>query len=354
MYQISKNIILSLTVFQLCWLLPACKDSKNSPPMAIPGGAFPEPEVEAYIAKIGAIEDQLELPGTLVAEDATEILPENSGRLTYLNIREGAFVKKGELLGRIFNDDLKAQLKKLQIQLETAEKTKSRYESLLAIQGVSRQEYDLKVLEEKNIRSEIEILSATLRKTEIRAPYDGILGLKMVSEGAFVTPTSKLTTIRKKGGIKLEFTVPERFLGKCKAGDELLFQPEGGSQYYRARLYASQTSVTESSRSLTWRAEVTGDAGTLLPGTFVKVKTQFAMDSLSVILPSRAIIPQARGKRVVLAKGGMTIFSNVETGRRDSANVEILSGIKPGDTVVLTGLMGMKPDIKIKITKIRN
>ena len=339
-----------------CLLLQACNssDNKNSSPAGAPGGPAPEPVVEAYIAGTGSIEDQLELPGTLVAEDATEIHPESSGRLTYLNIREGAFIRKGTLLGKIYNDDLKAQLKKLQIQLETAEKTQNRYESLLSIQGVSRQEYDLKVLEVNNLKYESEMLQASLRKTEIRAPFDGILGLKMVSEGAFVTPTSSLTTIRKKGGTKVEFTVPERYLDKCKAGDEILFKPEGGNQNYRARLYASQTSVTESSRSLTWRAEVTDDGASLVPGTFVKVRTQFAKDSLTVTLPSRAIIPQARGKRVVLAKGGKTLFSNVETGRRDSANVEILTGVNPGDTVVLTGLMGMKPDTKIKISKIRN
>lgn len=335
-------------------MLISCKENNTSQPKGPAGVPAAEPMVEACIAIAGSIEDRLELPGTLVAEDATDIHPEMSGRLTYLNIREGAIVRKGTLLARTFNDDLRAQLKKLQIQLTTAEKTKSRYESLLAIQGVSRQEYELKELEVNTIRSEMEILRVSLQKTEIRAPYDGILGLKLVSEGAYVTPMTSLTTIRKTGGIKLEFTIPERYLEKCKAGVEVSFQPEGGSDNYRARLYASQTSVTESNRSLTWRADVLGNTAHLLPGTFVKVATTFSRDSLAVILPSLAIIPQARGKRVVLFRNGLAFFSNVVTGKRDSANVEIISGVKPGDTVVLTGLMGMKPESKIKITKIRD
>lgn len=343
-----------LLLLSIGMALPGCKEKKEGTPMGGAAGPAMTPVVEAFIAAKGNIDEQLELPGTLMAEDATDIHPEVSGRLTYLNIREGAVVSKGTLLARIFNDDLQAQLQKLRIQLETAEKTKSRYESLLNIQGVSRQEYDLKVLEVKNLQSEIGILTAALQRTEIRAPYNGVLGLKMVSQGAFVNPNSTITTIRKQDRLKLEFTIPERYTSRCKAGDTVLFKPEGENINYRARLYASQTTVTESSRSLTWRAEVESHSKTLLPGAFVKVRTQFKKDSTVVIIPSRAIIPQSRGKRVVIARDGMTQFRNVETGSRDSAGVEILSGIEPGDTVILTGLMGLKPETKIKIGKIKS
>lgn len=309
-------------------------------------------KVEGYIVKTMTVTDKAELPGSLIPNEETEIHPEISGRLVYLNLNEGKVVGKGTLLARIFDGDLQAQLKKLQVQLAVAEQTVSRMGELRKIDGVSQQEYDLSALQVNTIKADMEIVRTNISRTEIRAPFSGTLGLKNISAGAYISPATTLTTIRQNSQLKLDFTLPEKFTNSFTIGQSVNFTTEGNPKTYTAKVIAAESGVAENTRSLNIRAVVTNNDGKLLPGTFAKVATNFNTDPNGLMVPSQSILPQARGKKVIIYRGGTASFVDVVTGLRDSALVQIISGVKEGDTVITTGLMSLKPDAKVSITKI--
>ncbi|HML58761.1 MAG TPA: efflux RND transporter periplasmic adaptor subunit [Ferruginibacter sp.] len=314
--------------------------------------APPPPTVDAHIVQQMVLGETLELPGNIVAGEETAIQPEISGRLTSLNIPEGKTVGQGTLLATIYDGDLRAQLNKLRKQLEVQQQRVQRYEALLKIDGVSKQEYDLINLETENIRADIRIIETDLQRTQIRAPFTGQLGLKMVSSGAYVSPATVITNIRKTNDLRVDFSLPEKYTSRLGVGATVSFTSEGNDKVYTARVMARESGITETDRNLKLRAMVTNNDGTLLPGGFVKIKLDFEPDPNAIMVPSQAILPQARTKQVVKVNGGVVSFVDVELGLRDSARIQILSGLQPGDTIVTTGLMRLKPNDKVKIGKL--
>ncbi|TMI84400.1 MAG: efflux RND transporter periplasmic adaptor subunit [Bacteroidetes bacterium] len=182
------------------------------------GMSQPPMTVDFYIVKPTLINEKIEVSGSLLANETTEIHPEISGRLVQLNIAEGKFVNKGALLAKIYDGDLQAQLRKLQVQLEIANTNEERSSQLLKIQGISKADYDASLLNVNNIKADIEITRVSITKTEIRAPFNGRLGLKNISPGAFITPLTVITTIAEVNKLKLQFSVPEKYGSQIRNG----------------------------------------------------------------------------------------------------------------------------------------
>lgn len=337
-------------------VISACgnKDKKIGPPGA--GGARPNPviNVSGYLVKTQTITENIQVGGTLLANESTEIHPEISGRLVYLNVNEGRNVGRGALIGRIYDGDLQAQLNKLKVQLDIARQTQSRFGELLKVQGISQQEYDQASLQVSNILADMDIVRANITKTQIRAPFSGKLGLKNISPGSYVTPATIVATIQQVSQLKLDFTVPEKYSGQVSNGQYINFTVDGSDKKYSARVMAIESSVAQTTRSLTVRSIVQNNDGKLLPGTFAKVVLNFAPDDNAIMVPAQAVIPQARGKKMIVAQKGSPVFVEVTTGYRDSVNVQVTSGLNVGDTVVLTGLLSIKPESKINVNKIVN
>ena len=314
------------------------------------GGRQQGPQrVDVIIATPQKITESIEVPGTLIASETTEIHPEVSGRLTMLNVREGAYVSRGSVIAKLYDADLQAQLKKLQAQLNIANQTANRLSQLLKIQGISRQDYDMAVLNANNIRADIDIIRTNIARTVVRAPFSGKLGLKEISVGAYVTPATIITVIRKTSDLRLDFTIPEKYISEAKPGTIVFFTVAGSDVRHAAKIRATESGITENSRSLNVRSTVLGNDPSLVPGAFANVILDFAPDYTALMVPTQAIIPQARGKKLVLYKDSVATFVDVTTGVRDSSNVQILSGINAGDTIVTTGLMSVKPNAKLVI-----
>ncbi|ANH80340.1 efflux transporter periplasmic adaptor subunit [Niabella ginsenosidivorans] len=331
--------------------MPACKEKKKTTPISPKRGAA---KVDAYIIKPEAYTEVIEVPGSVIANEVTEIHPEVSGRVVYLNIREGQYVSKGTVLARIYDGDLQAQLKKLEAQLKIAEVNENRAKQLVDIQGISKQDYDNSLLTVKNIEADIALIKTEISRTVVRAPFNGRLGLKAISPGAYVTPATIIATINQVSTLKVDFTVPEKYTGKIAVGQMVDFTVEGNRNKYFARVMATESNVAVTNRSLTVRATVTGNTSGLIPGTFAKVKIGFAPNTSAIFVPTQSVVPTARGKQVILVSNGSALFSDVETGIRDSSRVEITKGLKKGDTILVTGVMATKPDSKVNIDKIIN
>ena len=309
---------------------------------------------DAYIVKTALLADNLEIPGSIVANESTDVHTEVAGRITGILFTEGAFVNKGALLIKLNDADLQAQKRKLQIQLKVARQNESRSAQLLKIQGISRQDYETMALQVSNVNADLAVVETQIEKTNIRAPFSGKLGLRLVSLGAYVSPSTTLTTISQMSQLRIDFTVPERYIPKMRQGQFVTFKVEGTNNTYSAKVIATQSNITENSRTLQVRAAVQGPQPGLVPGNFAKVTLDFTPDPNAIVVPTQAIIPQARGKKVYLYNGGLAKFVDVTTGLRDSANVQVTSGLKAGDTVLITGLLTLKPNAKVSLGRVVN
>ena len=308
--------------------------------------------VEGFIVTPTVLHSSIDVAGTLLPFEETEIHPEVAGKVVMLSINEGKVVKKGTLLARLFDGDLTAQLHKLNVQLAIAKKTVERQDELLKIGGISQQDYDLSVLDVSTIEADMQVLDASINKTIIRAPFDGKIGFKNISIGAYVTPLTVVTTIRQINELKLEFSVPEKYTSKIKNGNIINFTTESSGKQYTAKIVATESGITEENRSLKVHAMVENTDKNITAGSFAKVSFDMGDNNSALMIPTQAIIPEARDKKVIVLKNGLAQFNVVKTGDRDSAKVEILNGLQSGDTVITTGLLNIDPGSKINISSL--
>ena len=330
----------------------SCKQKKEAPEVMTVRSVNLPVQVEGFIVRTKPLSENIEVPGTLMPYETTEIRPEISGRIVGLNIAEGRVVPKGTLLVKLFDGDLQARLKKLEVQLSIAQKTVERQKALLEISGISQQEYDLSQLEANNLNADIELVKVDIGKTRITAPYSGKIGLKNISLGAYVTPTNILTSISQVNDLKLEFTVPEKYSENMSRGKEVAFTINGLDKKYKASIMATESGIEANTRTLRVRALVKGRHDELVSGGFAKVSLKLGDAGEAVVIPTQAIIPQARDKKVIVYNNGLPDFKVVTTGIRDSTFIQIIDGLKVGDTIITTGLLAIRPDSKVIITKV--
>jgi len=352
-----RSFLSFLLLISFFFLISSCSsDRKKNARQQQKGGANSRPPVraDAFIVKTQMLLDNIEIPGSLVANETTEIHPEVAGRITGIYFKEGSYVNKGALLVKLNDADLQAQKRKLLVQLQVAKQNENRSEQLLKIQGISRQDYEAIALQVTNVNADLAVVETQIEKTNIRAPFSGKLGLRMVSVGAYVSPTTTISTIAQTNQLKLDFTVPERYINEINHGKFVNFKTDGSNRTYAAKVIATEPNVTQDTRTLQVRAAVQGNQSGLVPGNFAKVTLNFEPDPNAIVIPSQAIIPQARGKKVYLFSGGKAKFIDVTTGIRDSANIQITSGLKPGDTVLITGLLALKPEANVMLGKVVN
>lgn len=351
----AKILKTAFSLFSISVILVSChSSSKDEKKPGAPGGNKPPSKVDAYIVTPKILTQNIEMPGSLIPAEETELHPEISGRVTGIYFTEGSNVSQGAVLVKLYDGDLQAQLSKLKVQLKVAEETLLRYEALLKINGVSQQEYELYKLSVNNIQADMNIVQTSLSKTSLRAPFSGRLGLRNISNGAYITPATTISTLRKLNQLKLEFTVPEKYGNRMKPGGKVEFTIENNEQTYLARIIATENNIAEESRSLRVRAIVDKPDSRLIAGAFAKVKIGLGQNDAALMIPSQAIIPKARNKQVIVYRSGMASMETITTGIRDSAMVEITSGLKTGDTVLITGLLTTKPGSKVIINKVNN
>ena len=347
-----KSNVCFQIIFVFLFLISCKEKSKSNESPAVPRGNVAI-QAEGFIVKERPLSENIEVPGSLLPFEETDIRSEIPGRLVQLNIPEGSSVKAGFLLAKLFDGDLQAQLRKLQVQLEISTKTAERQKELLTINGISQQEYDLSELQVNNLKADIELVKVNIVKTEIRAPYDGRIGLKNISLGAYVTPTDIITSIRQVNQLKLEFTIPEKYSEGMKRGQLVNFTVSGTSQKFTSSVIATETSIEATTRTLRVRAVVKGNNPSLVPGNFAKISLQMGKNERALIVPTQAIIPQARNKNAVVYNNGTAKFIPVITGIRDSSYIQIIDGLKAGDTVIITALLAIRPDSKIILNKVQ-
>ena len=333
----------------------SCGDKKKD---ATPAGGAQAPSqtitADALIVVTRPLSADIEIPGTILANETTEIHPEVSGRVVVLNVREGTSVSKGTMLAKLYDGDLQAQLRKLDVQLKIAEQTEKRQAELIKIQGISQQEYDLSLLQVSNLKADIDIVKEAVRKTEIRAPFSGKLGLKNISDGAYVTSATIITTISQVNQLKIQFNVPEKYGSQLRTGQTINFTIDGSEKTYSANIIAAEVKMDENTRSLAIRGIVRNGDAALIPGVFAKVRIVLGQNENAIMIPTIVVQPLGRKKLVYLYKGGKSMPADITTGIRDSSSVQVLTGLSVGDTVITTGLLFLRPGADVKLKKVSN
>ncbi len=310
--------------------------------------------VEGVIVNPTVLDQTIAISGTLKPFEETVLMPEVAGRVVDINLSEGGFAKKGSLLVKLFDGDLQAQLKKSKSQLQLEEQTEKRQSELMKVNGISQLDLDQTILQINSIKADIEVLDVLINKTEVRAPFDGTIGLRNVSIGAQVTSSTALATIRDVKHLKLDFSVPEKYSSTIKPGYKVTFTVQGDDKEYIATVMATEQGIESDTRNLNGRAVVESNTTSLIPGEFANVELRLNEDKEALMVPTEAVIPQARTKQLIVAKNGKASFVTIVTGIRNSSSVQVISGINPGDTVVTTGILFLKPNAALKFSKVKS
>lgn len=340
-----NNRIPGSLVISLIMLLSSCGIQKKEQAIV----EKPPVPVEIIVASSENIQSNLEVNGSVLSNEMAELRPEVSGRLTFLNLPDGANVKQGTLLARVNDADLQAQLEQQKTQLDLATKTLKRLSDLLKVNGVNQADYDAALSQVNTIQANMKVINAQIDKTVIRAPFSGELGIRVVSPGAYVTPQTLLGSIHQVDKVKIDFTVPETFSSLVVKGNKVGILADGYSENLEAAISAIEPQINSVSRNIKARAMLT--KGIIRPGAFVKVF--LAQNRQGIMVPSNAIIPEAHSNQVVVVRKNKAVFTNVGTGLRNANLVEITSGLSQGDSVIISGMLFVRPGATVTVKSVR-
>lgn len=339
---------LFLLVGGLTWWKWQKAAQKNGPPGG-PGRNGPV-TVTAFCLSPAEMPVTLECPGNLLPWREVNLAAEVPGRITEINLQEGKAVREGDLLLAVNDEDLLAEKARLMAQKELALRTRARNAELLAVQGVSRQEADQAETQVQILEAELRSAEAGLNKTRIRAPFSGILGFSDLQKGAYINAGMPLTRLQDVETLKLEFSVPARYAAEIRPGMQVRFSVESEPDTFEATVFAIDPGVDAASRTLRIRARFPNSRG-LRAGSFARTEVVLNRNKNSLAVPTQSVIPDTRGKKVVRVRNGQPEFSFIETGVRQRDYIQVLKGLEPGDTVLTTGLMFVRPGTPIRITK---
>ncbi|MBU6167730.1 MAG: efflux RND transporter periplasmic adaptor subunit [Bacteroidetes bacterium] len=341
---LKKGKSISLTLLSLLVFIACEKEAKPGMGGGPGKGKDMPPSVVDYTIATGQeLTRTILATGNLLANETVEIRPERAGRLEKIYFKEGGQVVKGALLAELDRDDLEAQLAKLKVNEQFAERELKRAKSLLDIEGITQEEYDRLSTNLNLVKADIRVTEVGIEKTKIFAPFTGKVGLRQLSEGAFVSNADRLVSLQQTNPIKLEFDVPEREARDLKTGQQITFTVEGLKQVFNATVYALSSVINQNTRTLTVRATCPNGNGLLQPGNFARVSLVTSKIQNSILVPTDAIIPVLEGQQLFLIKGGKVLPALVETGSRKNNNIAVTSGISIGDTILLSGLLAVKP-----------
>jgi membrane fusion protein (multidrug efflux system) len=305
--------------------------------------------VSAIVATPKLLTDQLRTTGSLLAEEEVQLTAEVAGRIMHIGFEEGQRVEKGALLLKTDDEQLRAQLKKVTHQMALAYTQEKRLRELKAIEAVSQEELDRAITERMSLQADSALLGAQIARTSIFAPFSGTVGLRSVSPGQYVTANTPIAKLVKTTPLKLEFAVPERHLHLIKAGGKVTFTTADG-KVRSAVIYAMQPGIDPSTRSGIIRARYANSENELVPGFFADVNVALDERKNALAVPTEAVIPELGKVKLLLSKSGVVTPAYVTTGIRTADELEILDGLNPGDTVITSGMLQLRPGMPVSVS----
>jgi len=312
----------------------------------------PEPfifQADAVVAEASYLEDLISSTGTVRAIQEIDLSSETSGKVIGLHINEGSEVTAGDLLVKVNDNDLQAELARLESNIELFEETSERQQQLFERGGATQEDYDNTLMQLNNLRAEHATVMVQIDRTEVRAPFDGIVGLTYISEGAYVTPSTRIASLQNTDSVRVDFTIPERYSANVRMGNQINFEVQGVDSLFTGEVIATEPQIDPRTRTVQVRAVAENPGRVLNPGAFANVELVLSAFDEALVLPSVALVPDNGSFKVLVYQDGKVRETFVETGIRLRDRIQILSGIAPGDTVLVNGLMQLSEGSDVEI-----
>ncbi len=308
--------------------------------------------ISAVVINPSTIEEKIFTTGTIMANEEVDLASEVSGKVVKISFNEGTKVKKGDLLVKINDSELQALLLKTMYSKKLAEEKEFRQRKMLEKEAISKEEYDVALSELNKLDAEIQQIKAQIEKTEIRAPFDGVIGLRTVSEGSYINPSAYVAKLQNINPLKIDFSVPEKYFNRVNVGNQISFTVQGLDKKFTGKVYAIEPKIDPNTRTLKLRAICKNDKLELFPGSFAQVELVLRKIDNALVIPTEALTSDIKGQKVFVINGGKAFERQVVTGIRQDRNIQIVSGINEGDTVVTKGILNIKPGGPVKITEL--
>ena len=317
------------------------------------GGGRKALNVTAEVIKPRTLTDEIIISGELLPDEEVNLSFESSGKIIRIDFDEGSHVTKGQLLAKVNDGPLQAQLKKLEAQLQLAQDRVYRQSALLEKDAVSKEAYEEAQTNLASLKADIELVKENIAQTELRAPFDGIIGLRQVSEGAYASMGTVVATLTKITPLKIQFAVPERYAGAIKPGMKLDFNIEGRQGELNASIYATESKVDRTTHTLPVRALYANTRGELLPGRFTNIHLKTQEIENAIAIPTECIVPEMGIDKVFLYKNGKAQPVAITKGIRNEARVQVLSGLSYGDTIITSGTMQLRMGLAVTLDEVK-
>jgi membrane fusion protein (multidrug efflux system) len=349
-----KTIITVVVIVAIVALLTLPKFFKGEK-LSGPATANPAAQalnVDVTVVKPVAFDRKLIVTGSILANELVELKCEVSGKIMNIYFTEGQAVKKGDLLLKMDDDELMAQLDKQKANKKLNEDNEFRQRKLLEKEAISQEEYDNALNRLKTTEADIRLLEAQLAKTTLRAPFNGYIGFRFVSEGAFISPSLVVATLYNLDPAKIEFSIPAKHASRVAVNSKIFFTIENDTTTYTGLVYAVEPQIESSTRTLKIRARTPNPNKKMLPGQFVSIQLVLEHLNNAIMIPTEAVVPVQDGNKVFVLKNGVAAESHVSAGERTDRTLEILSGVSVGDTILTSGILQLKAGMKVKVTRV--
>ncbi len=312
-------------------------------------GKKPPMSVSAVVVKPQDFSNTISLSGSIEANEQIEIRSEVSGIVEQIYFSEGSQVSKGQVLLKVNDIELRAQLAQAKTKESLASENERRAKLLLQKEAISQEEYDIASADYRSAKAQTQLIQAQIGKTAIRAPFAGKVGLRTISPGTYVTPSTLIANLVNTNPLKITFSIPEKYASEIVPGAQVTFTVPNMTEKFKAKIYALEPGIELATRTLKIRALTENPNGKLLPGTFATIELPLKDIKDAIIVPTEAIVPVQDGKKVFIANNGKAKEVKVETLTRTDTDVIITSGLKAGDTLLTSGMMSLKDEADIKV-----
>lgn len=308
--------------------------------------------VNLMIVKDTAVNNQIDITGTIDANERVSLISQTAGNITGIYFTEGAKVTKGQLLVKVYNQDLQASLQQVKAQMVLARDINNRNKILLEKEAVSKEEYETSMSSLNAMKAQSDVIRAQIARTEIRAPFSGTIGLRNVSPGGYLSPATSIATLVNINPAKVTFSVPERYLPIIGPGSKVSFTIESSQKVFNATVYAIEPSLDATSRTITVRAKAPNADNLLTAGSFAKINLTLDQIPKTIMVPTECVIPDIKSSKVYVYENGIAVARDVKTDMRTDTKIQVISGLKQGDSIVVSGLIQIRPKSPLKISKV--
>lgn len=326
----------------------ACNKAKSAAPGGGGAGGFPPMPAEVAVAIRDTVVDAVQATGQIEAVQSTDLRPEVTGRITEILVREGQAVAAGAPLFKVDDAELKAQVDQAQAERDVARQSLERTKGLITQNAASQSDLESADANARSKQATYELLNTRLQRTVVRAPFAGLVGRRLVSQGDYVTPQTPLISLQSVNPQQAVFQVPERYAERLRLGQLVTFQVAAlPGRNFSGEVVFVDPVVELPGRTILIKARVPNPERRLQAGMFIEARLATGIRPNAVVVPEDALLPLGGAVFVWLVKAGAADRREVTIGVRTAGWAEIVAGVEAGDSVVVGGAERLFPGAKV-------